>query len=99
MYGGLERVTLPEPLQEEVDAQEEAIMPTSVLAHYILVLSHKMLGQMRHAERAVIELMGEVGTVSCHRADGGGGYCQQTELLGKIGTSGYQRADDGGGSC
>ena len=60
VYGGLERVTLPEPLQEEVDAQEEAIMPTAVLAHYILVLSHKMLGQMRHCEEAVLNLMGEV---------------------------------------
>ncbi|KAK7009611.1 tetratricopeptide repeat protein 28 [Biomphalaria glabrata] len=60
VYGGLERVTLPEPLQEEVDAQEEAIMPTSVLAYYILVLSYKMLGKLRHAEDALISLMGEV---------------------------------------
>uniref|UniRef100_A0A0B6ZVX8 Tetratricopeptide repeat protein 30 n=1 Tax=Arion vulgaris TaxID=1028688 RepID=A0A0B6ZVX8_9EUPU len=60
IYGGLERVTLPEPLQEEVDAQEEAIMPTSVLAYYILVLSYKMLGKLRHAEEAMISLMGEV---------------------------------------
>lgn len=60
VYGGLERVTLPEPLQEEVDAQEEAIMPTSVLAYYILVLSYKMLGKLRHAEEALISLMGEV---------------------------------------
>lgn len=60
VYGGLERVTLPEPLQEEVDAQEEAIMPTSVLAYYILALSYKMIGKLRHAEQATIELMGEV---------------------------------------
>ncbi|XP_005111554.2 uncharacterized protein LOC101849810 [Aplysia californica] len=60
VYGGLERVTLPEPLQEEVDAQEEAIMPTSVLAYYILVLCYKMLGQLRHAEGALLSLMGEV---------------------------------------
>ncbi|XP_059179318.1 uncharacterized protein LOC131958349 isoform X2 [Physella acuta] len=60
VYGGLERVTLPEPLQEEVDAQEEAIMPTSVLAYYILVLSYKMLGKLRHAEAALTSLMGEV---------------------------------------
>lgn len=60
VYGGLERVTLPEPLQEEVDAQEEAIMPTSVLAYYILILSYKMIGKMRHAEEATMNLMGEV---------------------------------------
>ncbi|RUS73540.1 hypothetical protein EGW08_018698 [Elysia chlorotica] len=60
VYGGLERVTLPEPLQDEVDVQEEAIMPTSVLAFYILVLSYKMQGKLRHAEEALVSLMGEV---------------------------------------
>ncbi|GFO04981.1 tetratricopeptide repeat protein 28 [Plakobranchus ocellatus] len=60
VYGGLERVTLPEPLQEEVDVQEEAIMPTSVLAFYILVLSYKMQGKLRRAEEALVSLMGEV---------------------------------------
>ena len=60
VYGGLERVTLPEPLQDEVDIQEEAIMPTSVLAFYILVLSYKMQGKLRRAEEALVSLMGEV---------------------------------------
>ncbi len=60
VYVGLERVTLPEPLQEEVDAQEEAIMPTSVLAYYILVLAYKMLGKFRHSQCSLVSLMGEV---------------------------------------
>ena len=60
VYGGLEKVTLPEALQDQVEAQEEVLLPAPVLAHYLLLLSHKQLGQMRHAEQSLLELMEEV---------------------------------------
>nr|KAG5693140.1 hypothetical protein BaRGS_025499 [Batillaria attramentaria] len=52
VYGGLEKVTLPEALQDQVEAQEQVLLPATVLAYYLLLLSHKQLGEMRHAEEA-----------------------------------------------
>ncbi|KAK3097819.1 hypothetical protein FSP39_013475 [Pinctada imbricata] len=49
VYGGLEKVTLPDCLQDEVDCQEEVVLSPTALARYLLVLSHKMLGQMHQA--------------------------------------------------
>ncbi|XP_067665194.1 uncharacterized protein [Haliotis asinina] len=60
VFGGLEKVTLPEPLQDEVDAQEEVVMPSRCLGKYILVLSHVMLRQPKLAEKWIIQLMKDV---------------------------------------
>ena len=60
VYGGLEKVTLPEALQDQVEAQEEVLLPATVLAHYLLLLSHKQLGEMRHAEQSLLRLLQEV---------------------------------------
>ncbi|XP_050399997.1 uncharacterized protein LOC126817240 isoform X2 [Patella vulgata] len=60
VYGGLEKVTLPEALQDEVDAQEEVAMPSVCLGQFLQVLSHKMLGQTRHADQCLLELMKNV---------------------------------------
>lgn len=62
VYGGLEKVTLPEALQDQVDAQEEVLLPATVLAHYLLLLSNKQLGQMRHAEENLMNLLHEIYT-------------------------------------
>lgn len=62
VYGGLEKVTLPEALQDQVDAQEEVLLPATVLAHYLKLLSHKQLGEMRHAEESLLNLLHEVYT-------------------------------------
>lgn len=64
VYGGLEKVTLPEALQDQVDAQEEVLLTAPALAYYLLLLSHKQLGQIRHAERSLIDLLHEVYTYS-----------------------------------
>lgn len=64
IYGGLEKVTLPEALQDQVEAQEEVSLPAPVLAHYLLLLSYKQLGQMRHAEQSLLKLLHEVYTRS-----------------------------------
>ena len=60
VYGGLEKVTLPDCLQDEVDCQEEVVIPPTALARYLLVLSHKMLGQAHHAERHTLDLLQDV---------------------------------------
>ncbi|KAK7478408.1 hypothetical protein BaRGS_00030333, partial [Batillaria attramentaria] len=60
VYGGLEKVTLPEALQDQVEAQEQVLLPATVLAYYLLLLSHKQLGEMRHAEESLMNLMHEV---------------------------------------
>ncbi|KAK6180467.1 hypothetical protein SNE40_012615 [Patella caerulea] len=60
VYGGLEKVTLPEALQDEVDAQEEVAMPSVCLGQFLQVLSHKMLGQTRHADQCLLGLMKNV---------------------------------------
>lgn len=72
IYGGLEKVTLPEALQDQVEAQEECqeqnflldfnqvLLPATALAHYLLLLSHKQLGEMRHAEESLVALLHEI---------------------------------------
>ncbi|XP_041371338.1 uncharacterized protein LOC121384811 [Gigantopelta aegis] len=60
VFGGLEKVTLPDPLQDEVDAQEEVIMPSTSLARLILILSHKMMHRTKEASNALLDLMEEV---------------------------------------
>lgn len=62
VYGGLEKVTLPEALQDQVEAQEEVLLPAPALAHYLLLLSYKQLGQMRHAEHSLFDLLDEIYT-------------------------------------
>lgn len=57
VYGGLEKVTLPDVLQDEVDCQEEVVLPPSSLARYLLILSHKHLGNMKSAEENLIDLL------------------------------------------
>lgn len=57
IYGGLEKVTLPDVLQDEVDCQEEVVLPPSSLARYLLILSHKNLGEMKQAEDNLIDLL------------------------------------------
>ncbi|ESP00547.1 hypothetical protein LOTGIDRAFT_157823 [Lottia gigantea] len=57
VYGGLEKVTLPEALQDEVDAQEEVEMPSVCLGHFLEVLSYKMLGKTRHSDRCLLKLL------------------------------------------
>lgn len=59
-YGGLEKVTLPDCLQDEVDCQEEVVLSPTVLARYLLILSHKALHQCEPAMRALIDLQTEV---------------------------------------
>lgn len=59
-YGGLEKVTLPDCLQDEVDCQEEVVLSPTVLARYLLILSHKALHQCEPAMRALIGLQKEV---------------------------------------
>ncbi|XP_070206524.1 uncharacterized protein [Littorina saxatilis] len=65
VYGGLEKVTLPEALQDQVEAQEEALLPATVLAHYLMLLSHKQLGEMRHAEECLLNLLHEIYSLDC----------------------------------
>ncbi|XP_052792398.1 uncharacterized protein LOC128226521 isoform X2 [Mya arenaria] len=60
VYRGLEKVTLPELLQDEVDTQEEICLPSSCLARYLLILTHKALGEILDAEEHLICLMEEV---------------------------------------
>ena len=60
VYGGLEKVTLPDLLQDEVDTQEEICLPSTCLARYILILCHKALHQTRGADDNLIGLMEEV---------------------------------------
>ncbi|KAH3713425.1 hypothetical protein DPMN_073218 [Dreissena polymorpha] len=60
VYRGLEKVTLPELLQDEVDTQEEICLPSSSLARYLLILCHKAQGEMEEAEVALIDLLEEV---------------------------------------
>lgn len=59
VYGGLEKVTLPDVLQDEVDCQEEVVLPPVCLARYLLVLSHRALGQMKEAEDYLLDLFHE----------------------------------------
>ncbi|XP_076105155.1 uncharacterized protein LOC143073469 isoform X1 [Mytilus galloprovincialis] len=59
VYGGLEKVTLPDVLQDEVDCQEEVVLPPSSLARYLLILSHKNLGHTKLAEDNLIDLLME----------------------------------------
>ncbi|XP_033749415.1 uncharacterized protein LOC117334084 isoform X1 [Pecten maximus] len=59
VYGGLDKVTLPDCLQDEVDTQEEVVLPPSALARYILILSHKYLHQMDLAEKHLFLLLYE----------------------------------------
>lgn len=60
VYRGLEKVTLPELLQDEVDTHEEICLPSTCLARYILILCHKAIGEMDEAEINLICLMEEV---------------------------------------
>ncbi|KAK3579998.1 hypothetical protein CHS0354_025324 [Potamilus streckersoni] len=60
VYGGLEKVTLPDLLQDEVEAQDEICLPSTCLARYLLVLCNKCLRLERIAERHLIDLMEEV---------------------------------------
>lgn len=59
VYGGLEKVTLPELLQEEVDAQEEVVLPASSLAYYLLILCNRLMNRASRAEKYIILLMEE----------------------------------------
>ena len=59
VYGGLDKVTLPICLQDEVDTLEEVVLPPTCLARYILILSHKLLNQMDLAEKNVFVLLYE----------------------------------------
>jgi len=59
VYGGLDKVTLPDCLQDEVDTQEEVVIPPTALARYILILSHKFLRQMDLAEKHLFLLLYE----------------------------------------
>ncbi|XP_064608313.1 uncharacterized protein LOC135472640 [Liolophura sinensis] len=59
-YSGLEKVTLPEVLQDEVDYQSEVSFPATPLIHYLLMVSHKALGEMKVAEDHLLLLMKEV---------------------------------------
>nr|XP_022329900.1 uncharacterized protein LOC111128537 isoform X2 [Crassostrea virginica] len=59
-YGGLEKVTLPDCLQDEVDCQEEVVLSPVILARYLLVLSHKALHQNEPALRSLIDLQEDV---------------------------------------
>ncbi|XP_062595209.1 uncharacterized protein LOC134256547 [Saccostrea cucullata] len=59
-YGGLEKVTLPDCLQDEVDSQEEVVLSPTVLARYLLILSHKAMHQSESAMRALIDLQADV---------------------------------------
>lgn len=57
VYGGLEKVTLPDVLQDEVDCQEEVVLPPTSLARYLLMLSNKNLGYIELAEDNLIDLL------------------------------------------
>lgn len=57
---GLEKVTLPDLLQDEVDAQEEICLPSTCLARYLLIVCHKAIHEMEEAEINLICLMEEV---------------------------------------
>ncbi|XP_052829161.1 uncharacterized protein LOC106878778 isoform X2 [Octopus bimaculoides] len=59
VYGGLEKVTLPELLQEEVDAQEEVVLPASSLAYYLLILCNRLMNCADGAEKYILLLMEE----------------------------------------
>lgn len=59
VYGGLDKVTLPELLQEEVDAQEEVVLPASSLAYYLLILCNKLMNRPNRAEKYILLLMEE----------------------------------------
>lgn len=59
-YSGLEKVTLPEVLQDEVDYQSEVSFPARPLIHYLLMVSHKAIGEMKVAEDHLLLLMKEV---------------------------------------
>lgn len=59
-YGGLEKVTLPDCLQDEVDSQEEVVLSPTVLARYLLILSHKSMQQFEPAMRVLIDLQWDV---------------------------------------
>lgn len=60
VYTGLEKITLPDLLQDEVDTQEEICLPSACLARYLLILCHKALGQTLEAESNLIGLMEDV---------------------------------------
>ena len=60
VYRGLEKVTLPELLQDEVDTHEEICLPSSCLARYLLILCYKANGEMDEAEINLVCLMEEV---------------------------------------
>ncbi|KAL4227717.1 hypothetical protein ACF0H5_013152 [Mactra antiquata] len=60
VYHGLEKVTLPELLQDEVDTQEEICLPASCLTRYLLVLCYKSMNEMEEAEINLICLMEDV---------------------------------------
>lgn len=36
------------------------LLPATVLAHYLLLLSHKQVGEMRHAEESLVNLLHEI---------------------------------------
>ncbi|XP_061168795.1 uncharacterized protein LOC133178039 [Saccostrea echinata] len=59
-YGGLEKVTLPDCLQDEVDSQEEVVLSPTVLARYLLILSHKAMHQSESAMQALTDLQADV---------------------------------------
>lgn len=60
VYRGLEKVTLPELLQDEVDTHDEICLPSSCLARYLLILCHKAMHELDEAEIDLICLMEEV---------------------------------------
>ena len=60
VYTGLEKITLPDLLQDEVDTQEEICLPSACLARYLLILCYKAIGQNEEAETNLIGLMDDV---------------------------------------
>lgn len=60
VYRGLEKVTLPELLQDEVDTQEEICLPSNCLARYLLILAHRAQGETQEAEEQLVALMEDV---------------------------------------
>ncbi|XP_064646989.1 uncharacterized protein LOC135499890 [Lineus longissimus] len=59
IFSGIEQVVAPELIQLEIE-EEEIIIPASVFAKYLLVVSYRHLGQLDDAEYYVTDLMDAV---------------------------------------
>lgn len=59
VFSGVEMVTLPEVLQEELNDHEEVVIPAACLASYLLYLSHIAQCQYRSAERCLLDLLSD----------------------------------------